>query len=72
MVIPFPPTRSLRFFLTAASPCPYLPERQERKVFAHLPMAEGGPVNDVLTQSGFRRSQGIAYRPACDACDACL
>jgi arginine-tRNA-protein transferase len=28
-------------------------------------------VNDTLTQSGFRRSQTIAYRPACDACDAC-
>jgi arginine-tRNA-protein transferase len=71
-VIRFPPTRQLRFFLTAASPCPYLPDRFERKVFAHLPMSEGAPVNDTLTQSGFRRSQTIAYRPACDACDACL
>lgn len=67
----FLPTRRLRFFLTAAAPCPYLPDRFERKVFAHLPMSEGAPVNDTLTQSGFRRSQTIAYRPACDACDAC-
>ena len=67
----FPPTRSLRFYLTAQSPCPYLPDRFERKVFAHLPLAEGAPVNDSLAQSGFRRSQTIAYRPACDACDAC-
>ena len=28
------PTRQLRFFLTAPSPCPYLPDRFERKVFA--------------------------------------
>ncbi len=66
------PTRQLRFFLTAPSPCPYLPERYERKVFAHLPLSEGASVNDSLTQVGFRRSQNIAYRPACEACTACV
>ena len=66
------PTRQLRFFLTAPSPCPYLPERFERKVFAHLPLNEGAVVNDSLTQVGFRRSQNIAYRPACEACAACV
>jgi arginine-tRNA-protein transferase len=66
------PTRQLRFFLTAPSPCPYLPERYERKVFAHLPLADGAAVNDSLTQVGFRRSQNIAYRPACEACDLCI
>ena len=65
-------TRQLRFFLTAPSPCPYLPDRDERKVFAHLPLSEGPGVNDALTQVGFRRSQNIAYRPACEACDACV
>ena len=66
------PSRQLRFFLTAPAPCPYLPGRHERKVFAHLPLSDGANVNDVLTQRGFRRSQNIAYRPACEACDACL
>lgn len=66
------PTRQLRFFLTGPSPCPYLPGRFERKIFAHLPMSDGALVNDSLTQVGFRRSQNIAYRPACEACDACL
>ena len=66
------PTRQLRFFLTAPSPCPYLPQRFERKVFAHLPMSDGAGVNDSLTQVGFRRSQNIAYRPACEACNACV
>ena len=66
------PTRQLRFFLTAPSPCPYLPERFERKVFAHLPMSDGATVNDSLTQVGFRRSQNIAYRPACESCSACV
>ncbi|HEX8569007.1 MAG TPA: arginyltransferase [Caulobacteraceae bacterium] len=64
-------TRQLRFFLTAPQPCPYLPGREERKVFAHLPLSEGALVNDALTQVGFRRSQNIAYRPACEGCDAC-
>ena len=66
------PTRQLRFFLTAPSPCPYLPGRHERKVFAHLPLSDGASVNDSLTQVGFRRSQNIAYRPACEACAACV
>jgi arginyl-tRNA--protein-N-Asp/Glu arginylyltransferase len=66
------PTRQLRFFLTAPSPCPYLPDRYERKVFAHLPLSDGANVNDSLTQVGFRRSQNIAYRPACEACTACV
>ncbi|HEY9216660.1 MAG TPA: arginyltransferase [Phenylobacterium sp.] len=66
------PTRQLRFFLTAPSPCPYLPGRHERKVFAHLPLSDGASVNDSLTQVGFRRSQNIAYRPACESCQACI
>lgn len=65
------PTRQLRFFLTAPTPCPYLPGREERKVFAHLPLSDGPSVNDGLTQVGFRRSQNIAYRPACETCRAC-
>lgn len=66
------PSRQLRFFLTAPAPCPYLLGKFERKVFAHLPLSEGATVNDALTLGGFRRSQNIAYRPACDACDACV
>ena len=65
------PTRQLRFFLTAPSPCPYLADRFERKVFAHLPLSDGALVNDSLTQVGFRRSQNIAYRPACESCASC-
>ncbi len=66
------PSRQLRFFMTATAPCPYLPGRTERKVFANLPFSEGAHVNDELTHAGFRRSQNIAYRPACEACDACV
>tara|TARA_R110000868_G_scaffold42027_4_gene142692 strand:- start:6049 stop:6822 length:774 start_codon:yes stop_codon:yes gene_type:complete len=66
------PQRQLRFFMTATAPCPYLPGQTERKVFANLPFSDGAWVNDELTQAGFRRSQNIAYRPACEACDACV
>ena len=41
-------------------------------MFAHLPLSEGASINDALTQIGFRRSQNIAYRPACERCDACV
>ncbi|HEX8662338.1 MAG TPA: arginyltransferase, partial [Brevundimonas sp.] len=60
------PTRQLRFFLTAPQPCPYLPGKEERKVFTHIIGRRGRELNEILTQGGFRRSQTIAYRPACD------
>ena len=68
----FVPHRQLRFYMTSVAPCPYLPGQTERKVFANLPFSDGAHVNDELTQAGFRRSQNIAYRPACEACDACV
>jgi arginyl-tRNA--protein-N-Asp/Glu arginylyltransferase len=61
-----------QFYLTAPSPCPYLPDRSERKVFTHLVGEKAGELNDLLTHGGFRRSQSIAYRPACDQCRACI
>jgi leucyl-tRNA---protein transferase len=61
-----------QFFLTPGGPCPYLPGRTERKVFARLTGTLAQPLNEALTHSGFRRSQTIAYRPACDACSACV
>ena len=61
-----------QFYLTAPAPCPYLPGRDERKVFTHLIGRRAATINDMLTQSGFRRSQTIAYRPACEACRACV
>jgi len=63
--------KQLPFFLTAPSPCPYLPGRMERKVFTKLDLADGPGLNDTLTHAGFRRSQSILYRPACERCSAC-
>ncbi len=61
-----------QFYLTAPSPCPYLAGKEERKVFTHLVGERAGGLNDLLTHGGFRRSQSIAYRPACEACRACV
>jgi arginine-tRNA-protein transferase len=44
----------------------------ERKVFTHLVGQRAPEMNDILTQGGFRRSQNIAYRPACEGCRACV
>ncbi len=66
------PTQSPQFFLTAPSPCPYLEGQLERKVFTHLVGDKAAELNDLLTQGGFRRSQNIAYRPACETCRACV
>ncbi len=66
------PRDAPQFYLTAPSPCPYLPGREERKVFTHLVGRRAGELNDALTLGGFRRSQTIAYRPACDGCRACV
>ncbi len=44
----------------------------ERKVFTHLVGQDARGLNTQLSQGGFRRSQNIAYRPACDGCASCV
>jgi arginyl-tRNA--protein-N-Asp/Glu arginylyltransferase len=61
-----------QFYLTAPSPCPYLAGKEERKVFTHLVGERAAELNNILTQGGFRRSQSIAYRPACEGCRSCV
>jgi arginine-tRNA-protein transferase len=63
---------SPQFFMTAPASCPYLQGQVERKVFTHLVGQRAPEMNDILTQGGFRRSQNIAYRPACESCRACV
>jgi len=61
-----------QLFLTAAMPCPYLAGKQERKLFTHLTGRRAGALHTLLTDNGFRRSQNLIYRPACEGCAACL
>lgn len=61
-----------QFYITSPQPCPYLPGRYEKKVFTHLLGDEPVSLNNMLSQAGFRRSQNIAYRPACEDCQSCV
>jgi leucyl-tRNA---protein transferase len=61
-----------RFYLTVPSPCPYLPDRLEQKIFTELKETHASELNNSLSKIGFRRSQKVAYKPACEDCDACL
>ena len=61
-----------RFFVTSPNACPYLPGKQERKVFTELTGHHAAELNDALGRIGFRRSQGVAYRPSCLDCSACI
>ena len=66
------PFRFPRFFVTTPSPCPYIAGKTERKVFTELNGQHAADLNDALGRIGFRRSQGVAYRPSCIDCAACI
>ena len=66
------PIRFPRFFVTSPAPCPYLPNRTERKVFTELRGSSADEMNEALGRIGFRRSQTVAYRPSCLECSACV
>jgi len=61
-----------QFYVTAPQPCPYLPDRVERKLFTALQSSDATSLNDTLSRQGFRRSQNVLYRPSCAECSACL
>ncbi len=61
-----------KFFATPPMPCPYLPGRMERKVVTELAAPEADLLYDALTEAGFRRSHSLAYKPACEHCNACI
>jgi arginyl-tRNA--protein-N-Asp/Glu arginylyltransferase len=43
----------------------------ERKMFTRVDGDQTAHLNNILTHAGFRRSQSILYRPACEMCSAC-
>jgi arginine-tRNA-protein transferase len=66
------PTQSARFYYSAPAPCPYIEGRIERRIFADLCGPNAAFSYELLSEAGFRRSLGFAYRPACPGCNACV
>jgi arginyl-tRNA--protein-N-Asp/Glu arginylyltransferase len=60
------------FFGTRSLPCPYLDGQVERKVVTDLSGPNAEELYERLSRAGFRRSHGLAYRPACPSCNACI
>jgi arginine-tRNA-protein transferase len=60
------------FFGTRMLPCPYLDNRVERKVVTDLSGPNSADLYVRLSRAGFRRSHGLAYRPACPSCSSCI
>ena len=67
-----PPGDTIACYLSAPSPCSYLPGRQSRSLFIDpaLPMSAG--LYGLLLEQGFRRSGELVYRHRCDACRRCI
>ncbi|MDJ0951278.1 MAG: arginyltransferase [Alphaproteobacteria bacterium] len=61
-----------QFYRMPPRPCPYLVGRIEQNIFTELSGPDSQHHYDLLSQSGFRRSHSIAYRPACPGCTACV
>lgn len=60
------------FFGTRTLACPYIDGRVERKVVTEISGPDADELYERLSRAGFRRSHGLAYRPACPSCDACV
>jgi len=67
-----PPSSARFFFTTTPLPCPYFPDRIERRVVTELLGQDADSLHDILTHAGFRRSHGIAYAPSCQDCNSCV
>ena len=52
------------FYGTLPQPCPYLPDRMESKVVTELAGDGARDLHEGLSRAGFRRSHGLAYKPA--------
>ena len=61
----------MAFILTETSPCPYLSHKKSAYLATDIPFIDPD-LTTQLSQAGFRRSQTVFYRPACDDCQACI
>lgn len=66
------PQRIRQFFATAPTPCPYIAGKSEQKLVIELRTEDAGRFFGDLARAGFRRSHGLAYKPTCQGCSACV
>ena len=62
----------LQFFVTNEHSCSYLPNQYATTIFADPKMPLDQQRYTQLCEQGFRRSGSFVYRPACQACSACI
>ena len=65
-------SRTPDFYLSNEVPCPYLPDRKERRIFTVVnDDRAGSPLYDILVRHGFRRMSHMLYRTHCKGCTSC-
>ncbi len=67
-----PPLHKLQFYVTTPYKCGYLPNKLAQSLIAAPHHLVDANVYSGLIQQGFRRSGKFAYRPHCEACNACI
>ena len=63
---------SVKIYLSTPHTCPYLPDRVASSLVVDPDLDIDQTRLTLFTQSGFRRSGDIIYRPHCHDCDACV
>lgn len=66
------PAESVKIYLSTPHTCPYLPDRMASSLVVDPDLDIDQTRLTMFTQSGFRRSGDIIYRPHCQDCDACV
>lgn len=59
------------FYLSNTEPCPYLANRDEKKIFLIMNDINKSTEYENLIKNGFRRSHNILYNQVCANCDLC-
>lgn len=67
-----PITLDKPFYRSVPLPCPYLDNQTEQRIFTFIDENDSPLLVDLLSRSGFRRSQNTIYRPQCEGCSACV
>ena len=62
-ILPAGLERSLRFYVTNPSPCPYLPGKRERKAFTNLAVSDADSIHNSLSQAAIARNASLVRTP---------